>query len=188
MPRPTPPADDASRPPGAAETRLQGEPPVREVSSEEERARALAEVLRHQAEHARARRLAVKPPRPFLYRFVPFALSTALAIYVWFGSPAWLQPDPIPEPTLQEERSTLRLVMFLQAQRIELYRRTTGRLPAFLEEAGPPLPGIVYRRLDARTYRLYGHTRRQGLVYTSTEPLTEFLDTGEDLLALELDS
>ncbi|MDT8369160.1 MAG: hypothetical protein RQ745_08120, partial [Longimicrobiales bacterium] len=56
----------------------------------------------------------------------------------------------------------LRVAVALQADRIERFRLAHGRLPDQLRETGEPLPGILYTRLDATTYRVWareGETR-----------------------------
>jgi hypothetical protein len=159
------------------------------LSSETERAAMIASVLRDQAEREVVREATAAPgPKPLLPQLTGLALATALAVYVWFGSPAWLEPDPIPLPPVEVERATLRLQMFVQAQAIEHYRTNNGRTPAFLEEAGPPRPGVEYRRLDAQTYLLQGQGDRVRLTYSSRDSLSVFLgEAGEDLLAGVLD-
>lgn len=159
------------------------------LSSETERAAMIASVLRHQAERKEIRN-SVRPlgPKPLLPQLTGLALSTALAVYLWFGSPAWLEPDPIPLPPVAVEVATLRLEIFVQAQAIEHYRATNGRTPAFLEEAGPPRPSIEYRRLDAQTYILQGQGERVRLTYSSRDSLAAFLGTaGEALLTGPVD-
>ncbi len=142
------------------------------LSSEMERASAIASVLRHQAERKEAQE-AVKPvgKKPLLPQLSALALSTAAAVYVWFGSPGWLGPALPPLPPLEVEGAHVATAVYLQTQRIEGYRARNGRLPAFLEEAGPGVPGVRYARLDARTYRVQGQDRRVAVTYTSGEPM-----------------
>ncbi|MFC1791643.1 hypothetical protein ACFL0I_04160 [Gemmatimonadota bacterium] len=162
----------------------EGEDEKLQLSSEDERAAVIASVLRDQAEREEARESTPLPgPKPLLPQLSALAVSTAFAVYVWFGSPGWLEPDPIPLTPVAVEESTVRAVIFLQAQKIEDYRERYGRLPAFLEEAGPGIHGVRYRRLDGQTYRIHGQGDRVGLSYTSGEPLAEFLGSGEGILA-----
>jgi hypothetical protein len=159
------------------------------LSSETERAAMVASVLRHQAEREVVRYTMRPPaPKPLLPQLTGLAIATALAVYVWFGSPAWLEPDPIPLPPVEVEVATLRLQMGFQAQAIEHYRTNNGRTPAFLEEAGPPRPGVEYRRLDAQTYELRGQGNRVRLTYTSGDSLATWVgDAGETLFKGGLD-
>jgi hypothetical protein len=157
------------------------------LSSETERAAMVASVLRHQAEREVVRGATRTPgPKPLFPQLTGLAVATALAVYVWFGSPAWLEPDPIPLPSMEVERATLRIQMWIQANAIEHYRTDNGRTPAFLEEAGPPRPGVEYDRLDAQTYVLHGQGDRVRLRYSSRDSL--FLgEAGEALLMGVLD-
>jgi hypothetical protein len=154
------------------------------LSSEAERAAMIASVLRHQAEREVVRETTRAPgPKPLIPQLTGLALATALAVYVWFGSPAWLEPDPIPFPSVEAEVAALRLQMFVQAQAIEHYRTNNGRTPGFLEEAGPPRPGVEYRRIDAQTYRLQGQGDRVRLTYRSRDSLATWIgEAGEALL------
>jgi len=143
----------------------------------------IASVLKHQAERAEVREsVRIPGPKPLLPQLIGLAMATAVAVYFWFGSPAWIEPDPIPPPPVEVEVAALRLSMFVQAQAIENYRAANGRTPAFLEEAGPPRPGLTYRRLDARTYLLQGQGDRVRLTYTSRDSLPAFLGAAAEAL------
>jgi hypothetical protein len=156
-------------------------------SSEQERASAIASVLRDQEQKAQVRGR-IRPPgdKPLLPQLLYLVLATAVSVYVWFGSPSWLEPDAVPPPPVSVEEASVRLAIFLQAQRIEAYREENGRLPAFLEEAGPRAPGVSYRRMDSRTYLIRGQGERVGLTYTSDQAPDLFLGRGEDILARAL--
>lgn len=158
--------------------------PVRYVSEEQERARALAEVLRDQAErettalrNEERRRKRARVRRAAL-------VGTWMAVaYVWLATPSWLRIEPPPVPTVAEEAQSLRLNVFLQSQAIEAYRQQRGRLPYVLQEAGPPFRGMEYRRHDSRTYELQGRTDRVILRYHSDQPSLDFVGTSADLLS-----
>ena len=154
------------------------------LSTESERAAMIASVLRDQETRKGIRALTPGPaPRPVLPRFLVLALSTVLAAYVWLVPPGWVGPDPVPAPPIGVEGATLRLEIFIQAQAIENYRLENGRTPGFLNEVGPPRPGITYRRVDADTYLLKGQSERLQLTYSSQDPLAPFLgSSGESLL------
>ena len=59
----------------------------------------------------------------------------------------------------------------VQAQQVESFRQRRGRLPDALREAGEPLPGMTYERIDAGTYRLSGATERMTVVWTPADTL-----------------
>jgi len=153
------------------------------VSAEQERARALAAVLRDQnlkveaARQAEARR--VRRARVRRGALLATWLSVA---YVWLASPSWLQVESPPTPTVQDETDALRVNVFLQSQRIEAYRLSRGRLPYVLEEAGPPLQGMEYRRRDNRYYELRGRSNRVFLRYLSEESPLDFVGDAARIL------
>jgi len=133
--------------------------PVRYVSEEQVRARALAEVLRDQAERAEAT-LEAEERRDQRARV-----------------------DPPPPPPVAAEAQSLRLNVFLQSQAIEAYRLERGRLPFVLQEAGPPFRGMEYRRFDSRSYEVEGRSDRVILRYHSDQPSMEFVGAAAALLA-----
>jgi len=157
--------------------------PERFVSEEHERVRALADVLRDQAERAEAARLneARRLRRARVRRGSLVGTWVAVA-YVWLATPSWLTVEPPPLPTVAEEARSLRLNVFLQSQAIEAYRLERGRLPWVLQEAGPPFRGMEYRRSDSRTYELHARTDRVLLRYNSQQPSLDFVGDAADLL------
>jgi len=158
--------------------------PVRYVSEEQVRARALAEVLRDQAERAEAA-LAAEEGRERRARIRRGALvgTWAVIAWVWVATPSWLRVEPPPKPAVATEAQSLRLNVFLQSQAIEAYRLQRGRLPFVLQEAGPPFRGMEYRRFDSRSYELQGRSERVILRYHSDQPVQEFVGGAAALLA-----
>lgn len=157
--------------------------PARYVSEEQERARALADVLRDQEEREAAALLGEERRRRRARIRRGTLVATWIAVaYVWLGTPNWLRIEPPPVPTVAEEAQSLRLNVFLQSQAIEAYRQQRGRLPYVLQEAGPPFRGMEYRRHDSRTYELQGRTDRVILRYHSEQPPLDFVGTSADLL------
>jgi hypothetical protein len=98
-----------------------------------------------------------------------------------FSPPAWILPPPQPAPTAAEREASIRFSMFLQAQQVEHFRNTRGRLPATLGEAGTPLPGIQYLVQSATAYQLRS-TTDNSIAYNSTDSLHAFL--GESMALL----
>ncbi len=145
----------------------------KEMSEEDERARALVAVLRDQAERVEAARAAEERTRKRtrIRRGVLTVVWAAMA-YVWLASPSWLAVKPPPVPTVADEARSLRVDMFLQSQKILAYQKQHGRLPYVLAEAGPVFPGMRYHRKDSRFYELFGTSARVRLEYDSeTSPL-----------------
>ena len=152
------------------------------LSSERERASLLASVMKHDAERKEARAF-VEPPRtkPLAPQLVALAFSTVLAVYVWFGSPSWLGPQPVPLPPLAEEGSAVRTVVWLGAQQVEAFQARNGRIPSS-HEVGPLPLGVLYERLDAQSYIIARHGGRVGISYSSGEPMDDLLEAVEALL------
>jgi hypothetical protein len=154
-----------------------------EMSEEQERARALAAVLRDQAERAEAARDAdtrrLKHTR--IRRGVLVAAWVGMA-YIWLGAPSWVRVAPPPTPTILDEARALRVDVFLQSQKIEAYRQVRGRLPYVLSQAGPPFPGMQYRRKDSRFYELFGKSDRVRLKYDSEIAPLDFVGSAANIL------
>jgi len=104
-------------------------------------------------------------------------LLVAIAAWLWLVPPTVLRVDAAPAQPIEEEEAALRFVMHAQALRIEEFRQQTGRFPGSLAEAGPPLPGVHYTRLQDELYQLTGSTDRLTLTYRSDLPLEEFAPT-----------
>lgn len=157
--------------------------PERYVSEEQERARALAEVLRDQTERAEAlRRSEERQSRRHRARRGALVATWVVVAYVWLATPSWLRVEQPPVPTVAEEARSLRLNVFLQSQAIEAYRMERGRLPYVLQEAGPPFRGMDYRRRDSRSYELQGRSERVILRYHSEQPALDFVGGSADLI------
>lgn len=152
------------------------------LSSEKERATLLASVLRLDAER-KAADSSVPPQRPrsLASRLAALAASTALAVYVWFGSPFWLNPDPGPLPPLAAEASTVRASVWLAAQQVKALEDRSGRIPG-PQEIGSLPPGIRYERLDAHRYLIIGQGSLYRVTYTSGDAQDPFLEAALELL------
>lgn len=160
--------------------------PVRFVSEEQVRARALAEVLRDQAERAEASRVAEESrARSDRLRRRVLVGTWAAVAWIWLVTPSWLRVEPPPPPTVAAEAQSLRLNVFLQSQAIEAYRLERGRLPYILQEAGPPFRGMEYRRFDSRSYEVQGRSDRVILRYHSDQPPMEFVGPAAGVLLSE---
>ncbi|HEX9885510.1 MAG TPA: hypothetical protein VGA70_03440 [Longimicrobiales bacterium] len=154
------------------------------LSLEVERSRAVEEVLADQAAKEQLRMALRRRPGTTMGRVAALAALSAASLYAWFISPVWLDPAPPPPVALEHERASLRFAMYIQAQRIEAFREERGRLPDVLEEAGEPLPGMRYDRLDARTYRLRGSGDRTTYLYVSSDSLSVWAGDATAVLGL----
>ena len=158
-----------------------------EVSQASERDSALADVLRHQTEKAELEALALKirvRRQGIGLRHLALIIATAVSLWIWSWPPDVLRIASPGPPPVEEEESSLRLVMYFQAQRIEQYRVDTGSVPLVLDDAGPAFKGMEYIRLTSRDYRIYGRTGRVTLSYSSVQPLDVFVGDGASVLNL----
>ena len=156
-----------------------------DVSDSGDRYEALLEVLQQQKEQ-QARDRAREADRRASGRQAPPAwlavLLLGVAAWLWLFPPAALRIEPPPPQPIEQEEAALRFTMYLQAQRIRSFQQEAGRLPATLEEAGPPLPGLRYTRLHEDLYQLTGETERLTLTYRSDLPLEDFAREAADVL------
>lgn len=124
--------------------------------SQSDRRRELAEALQEVAEAQRAdadeARRRQKARRPEGTRPATIAVGLAAAgllAWIWVARPAAVfapgTPAPL-SPAAAEERA--RVALYLERSRIEDYRRTRGRLPTSLADAGAVETGVSYRRAD----------------------------------------
>ena len=107
-------------------------------------------------------------------------LAVAFSFYLWFGGPAWVtptMPDPISSETAE---ASLRVAMYFEAQRIENFRRDSGRLPDTMEEMGSAPSEMTYSVVDARTYQLTGQSRGVTLTFNSDQAITQFVGDALD--------
>lgn len=175
---------DPDSPPEPSES---SEPSDVEVSRASERDSVLAAVLRYQTERAEVAAHAqqvLERRRGFGLRHLALGMAMATAIWIWIWPPVVLRITPPGPPAVEEEESSLRLVMYFQAQKIEQYRVDTGSVPLVLSDAGPAFRGMEYIRLTNRDYRILGRTRRMVLSYSSVDPLDVFVGTGASVLDL----
>jgi hypothetical protein len=145
------------------------------LSDDKERNRILEEVLRDQARREVLRDVAYRRPTASLRTRIAAAVLTVAALIVWFAPIPGLRPEiAFPMPAAEEEIG-LRLAAYIQAQQVETFRLTTGRLPDLLRETGEPLPGMTYDRVNSYTYRLQGITERDTVDWISSDSFPALL-------------
>lgn len=89
--------------------------------------------------------------------------------------PAWfLTPPPEPEPPVIQEAS-VRLTLVREAQRIHGWRMATGRLPADLAEAGTPVAGLAYDRINDSVFAVSLPHGASLVTLRSTDSLSTFI-------------
>jgi hypothetical protein len=115
---------------------------------------------------------------------VSLPLAGAFSFYLWFGNPAWVTPT-MPDPvTADAAEAGLRVAMFFEAQKIENFRRETGRLPDSLQEMGSSPSEMTYQRIDAQTYQLVGQSRGVTLTFNSGQAIQEFVGDAMNRLGI----
>lgn len=156
-------------------------PPKDALSDERVREYVVAEVLRDQEAKSMAWRASERGGAS-RGRIATALVLCLAALYVWLGSPTWLDPPPPPEVEPAHEEAALRLAVVLQAQRVLDFRAAQGRLPDVLWETGEPLPGLGYRRIDARTFELTGTGVQRRVVFSTRDSLGTFAGPARPLV------
>lgn len=116
-----------------------------------------------------------------LRRAAVLGITLAVTAYLALNPPDWLKPHPAPPPTPAERGASDRFAIYLQAQRIEYFRNTRGRLPTTIEEAGEPMPGLRYEVPGDGTFALISD-RDTTIRYSSRDSLGTFLGGSLTLL------
>ena len=147
-------------------------------------ASAIADVVKDQEEKAQVRADVLVPDErrtstPVLVAFVALSM---VSMYLWFGSPSWLQPDPSAPVSPALVDAGLRMEVFLAASSVEEYRDREGRLPNSLAEAGDAFSEVQYRRLDAQQYRVWLAGVGGVIEYASTDSLGLFLGNARQVI------
>lgn len=154
------------------------ESPGRGQPSGDETARALREVMKDQAERKARQEEATRQRRK--NRLLPLPLValfwTATCVIAWLWTPGFLRPEPLPEPTVAEVRTGLRVEMLSAMTRIERYREETGRLPESLDQVmEEPPANVLFVTFSSGIYRLRGRRAGTEIIYQSGDPLEELL-------------
>lgn len=100
-----------------------------------------------------------------------------LSVYFWTSPPAFIQPDPFPQPTVAQIEAGARLSLYFQARQINFFIRDNGRLPSTLAETGRvESEEILYSRRSLDVYELTIPVGdgTDSLTYRSDQDLLEF--------------
>lgn len=108
-------------------------------------------------------------PKPF--KALILLALTGLNLYLWLADPKWLHIKAPPAPTYQYYQDGWKMAAYMQAQRVEEFRRTQAKLPARVEQVRNPVRGVDYRRISDQHYELTAGTGPARVVYDSHEPL-----------------
>ena len=123
------------------------------------------------------RLLVPKPPtdwQPILRAFNA-ALAVAAVAWLFLSPPAWL-PQGTPDLRSNEQRELgLRVVLAIEAARVNAYRDNEGRLPESLAVAGGDARSVRYVMIDDTRYTLSASDGTASATYESTTPLNTLL-------------
>lgn len=116
---------------------------------------------------------------PPILRAFNAALAVFAAGWLFLSPPEWL-PQRTPDLRSDEQRALgLRVVLALEAARVNSYRDAEGRLPQSLAVAGGDARNVRYAIVDATRYTLSTSDGAASASYQSTTPLQTLL-SGRD--------
>lgn len=111
---------------------------------------------------------------------VPVLLVLAvLTAWVWLAPPAFLLPEPLPEPSETEVVAGLRLDVYGASVQLLRHREQSGGFPASLGDVATDLPAredLRYQRLSDDRFVLIASRSGASITYDSSEPLGALLE------------
>ena len=146
------------------------------------RARSREQVAVKAAQVVKQQERARERPKPL--KALMLLSLTALNLYVWLADPEWLHFKGPPVPTYQYYQDGWKMAAYMQAQRVEEFRKAQAKLPARVEQVRSPVRGVDYRRVSDEQYELTAGTGPARVVYDSREPLHIWV--GKSLIRLGL--
>lgn len=161
-------------------------PAVRTAPTETKRALLDALQESYQAEQEKQKDEPPPPPvktRPAYVGVVTVLIAAGLATMV--SKPAWLVTPPRPPESAERQDASIRVVVYMQAEKIFNFRARKNRLPNTLAEAGGIFPTTVqYRKIDESRFELIGTNGVQRVTYRSDgPPLSAFLGNAFQVIA-----
>lgn len=107
----------------------------------------------------------------------PFIVGAVLAVALLLAvsPPGFLTPPAPPVVTPGDRLLGYRVTLLMQAQQVEAFRATSGRLPTSLAEVDQPFPGIQFVLSNNRLYQLVLRTEDRTLIYDSASPDPAFV-------------
>lgn len=154
-----------------------GDPPP----SGDDVTRILLDFRDDQVERKKRRDSASRPKEDRRNRvLVPVLLVLAvLTAWVWLAPPAFLLPEPLPEPSEAEVLAGLRLDVYGASVQLLRHREQNGGFPASLADVATDVPAredLQYERLSDDRFVLTASRGGASVTYDSSEPLGALLE------------
>ena len=127
-------------------------------------------------EEARKNAEAPAPPRSrTIWTYIAAGIVVALCAWAWIAPPTWLVPQPVAAPSREYREASMRVALALNAQRIDAYQTSHGRLPRSKQDVGIAIDQITYDRTDSLNFELSSNVDGTMVTYKSSQPRDRYL-------------
>ncbi len=106
-------------------------------------------------------------------------LAVAVALWLFISPPIWLPQGAPDHRTVEQRDMSLRLVLALEASRVNAFRDAEGRLPESISEAGGDPRNVAYVIVDPSRFTLTAKDGSASRTYDSAQPLGALLNGSE---------